>query len=509
MRGFPRTPPVRAGEQQRVFTEHTPPYSNIGLVGSAFCKNCEALVDPTKKAEMMTPQDAEYSILRKINSTGRNVIVQCVDDELYENEVLLLLILHHQFDQLHIDLEEGCVLLLPDFTADKFLKLKIELLSSEKTVKDLFFPKNKQPVEKEIITDNEVKTNASVVNLSQKETCKIKSESTKDDRAEQNYIMDHLEVEGSDKEDRPGSAVVESKNFDESLPCVKEENEDDDQQSEMAFYCDQCDFTSKRKNHLRSHKLIKHEGVRYDCDRCEFRATTRSILRQHIQSIHEGIRYQCDLCTFSSTKKREVRVHKESIHDIKPEKDAQRSSYECDLCESVFKNKSSLTDHLNYKHVGIKYPCDKCDFKAARKSNLRAHNLSKHSNEKLLCDECSFQTSLPKQLKLHKLTSHGGVRYYCDQCDYNSVLESRLRAHKQSIHEGTKVPAVCDECGAKQSDLFTLRRHIKQMHGGKPYECDICEFRTGYKEYLKKHKESQHNQPELQLEHLGDHFMIP
>ena len=103
----------------------------------------------------MTPQSADYTILRKINSTGRNVIVQCADDELYENEVLLLLILHHQFGQLHIDLKEGCAVILPDFTAETFLRLKIEFLSSEKTAKDLFFPEKKLP--DDIISDNEDK----------------------------------------------------------------------------------------------------------------------------------------------------------------------------------------------------------------------------------------------------------------------------------------------------------------------------------------------------------------
>ena len=103
----------------------------------------------------MTPQPADYTILRKINSTGRNVIVQCKDDELYENEVLLLLLLHHQFGQLHIDLKEGCAVILPDFTAGTFLRLKIEFLSSEKTAKDLFFPEKKLP--DDIFSDNEDK----------------------------------------------------------------------------------------------------------------------------------------------------------------------------------------------------------------------------------------------------------------------------------------------------------------------------------------------------------------
>ena len=313
---------------------------------------------------------------------------------------------------------------------------------------------------------------------SQKEMSKSKSQFIKDSGPKEEHSINHIDdiledVEESNDDGVPESVIVKSRDSEESSFAIQEENEIDIPiQTKLAFNCDQCEFTYKRKSHLKSHKLTKHKGVRFDCDRCEFRATTRNILRQHIQSIHEGIRYYCYLCEYTSTKRREVRVHKEAIHNDPTEKVVPPSSYECDLCESVLKTKRSLNDHMNYKHVGIKYPCDKCDFKAARKSNLRCHNLSKHSNEKLTCDQCSFQTFLPRQLELHKLSTHEGVRYNCGQCDYKTVLESRLRAHKKSRHEGiteipAKVPAICDEWRVKQSDVGTLRKHMKQMHEGK------------------------------------------
>ena len=90
----------------------------------------------------MTPLTQLRSLLQRIDTLGRNIVVQCADEELYENEVILVLLLHHQFNQLDVVLDEGSVLLLPDYTADSFLTLKIGLLSSGEISRDLFFPEN-------------------------------------------------------------------------------------------------------------------------------------------------------------------------------------------------------------------------------------------------------------------------------------------------------------------------------------------------------------------------------
>ena len=173
------------------------------------------------RSERMTPQSADYTILRKINSTGRNVIVQCADDELYENEVLLLLLLHHQFGQHHIDLKEGRAVILPDFTAETFLRLKIEFLSSEKTAKDLFFPEKKLPGD--IISDNEEKNNISLVTESQKQMSNSESRFIKDNRSEEDHSMNHIDVE----ESNDYGVSVKLIDSGESNFAIQEENEMD------------------------------------------------------------------------------------------------------------------------------------------------------------------------------------------------------------------------------------------------------------------------------------------
>ena len=108
----------------------------------------------------------EYTLLKKINSCGRKIAVKCVDDELYENEVLLSLLVYHKFNQLDVNLEEGCALLFPDFTADEFLKLKMELYCSKEMVRDLFFPENissNKIVQNDVVTTGAKKEEAIAV----------------------------------------------------------------------------------------------------------------------------------------------------------------------------------------------------------------------------------------------------------------------------------------------------------------------------------------------------------
>ena len=48
--------------------------------------------------------------------------------------------------------------------------------------------------------------------------------------------------------------------------------------------------------HLKSHRKITHEGVRFACNHCEYQALQQSNLTLHIQSKHEGVKYACDQC---------------------------------------------------------------------------------------------------------------------------------------------------------------------------------------------------------------------
>ena len=66
-------------------------------------------------------------------------------------------------------------------------------------------------------------------------------------------------------------------------------------------------------------------------------------------------------------KKNVKRSHFASIHE-------REKHFECDMCQSKFKQRGSLKAHITSVHEGNKsFKCDMCDSKFSQKGKLRAH----------------------------------------------------------------------------------------------------------------------------------------
>merc|ERR1712129_535618 len=82
------------------------------------------------------------------------------------------------------------------------------------------------------------------------------------------------------------------------------------------YQCDECGYTSARKDSVKNHKLVVHQGIKFPCNKCSYQASYKSHLTRHIQSVHDGVRYPCDLCDFKATQQVHLREHKVSRHAV-------------------------------------------------------------------------------------------------------------------------------------------------------------------------------------------------
>ena len=58
---------------------------------------------------------------------------------------------------------------------------------------------------------------------------------------------------------------------------------------EKTFSCDQCDYKTKWKIHVREHIESVHEGTNYPCDQNDFKANRASLLNRHIEVVHKEL----------------------------------------------------------------------------------------------------------------------------------------------------------------------------------------------------------------------------
>ena len=131
-----------------------------------------------------------------------------------------------------------------------------------------------------------------------------------------------------------------------------------DENKSQPVLCDDCGFSTFSQKQFNAHKLVNcqsqsiiqyvsNEAAKYPCDQCNYKTTQKGHLKRHIQSIHEGVKFPCDQCKYKATFKGNLLLHKRAIH------------------ESI--------KYFN------KYPCDQCDYKTTRKQQLLKHIKSRHN----------------------------------------------------------------------------------------------------------------------------------
>ena len=87
----------------------------------------------------------------------------------------------------------------------------------------------------------------------------------------------------------------------------------------ITFDCDKCKFKSSRKDRLKYHIQIEHEGVKKDiiyCDQCDKQFTSKKHLKVHQQSKHDGIKYSCDKCPKTYTQSYDLKKHIKVNHTL-------------------------------------------------------------------------------------------------------------------------------------------------------------------------------------------------
>ena len=95
------------------------------------------------------------------------------------------------------------------------------------------------------------------------------------------------------------------------------------------------------KYHLsKTHEVMIVPKPKHSCHECNFETRNKESLKVHQKLKHteNQLKYKCKICPYEAIRKGALKSHVENVHHGK--------RYICELCESSFSSKSSLTDHL-------------------------------------------------------------------------------------------------------------------------------------------------------------------
>ena len=109
-----------------------------------------------------------------------------------------------------------------------------------------------------------------------------------------------------------------------------------------------CTFKAEKNAIVYRHKMAVHQLASYDCTHCTYKATEKGEIFEHMKTKHDfildwlGGYYFCDMCDFKSKKSGNLTKHKNCLHTD--------TSYACNYCGYTSSDPYTVKRHTKTQH---------------------------------------------------------------------------------------------------------------------------------------------------------------
>ncbi|XP_043278452.1 uncharacterized protein [Venturia canescens] len=304
--------------------------------------------------------------------------------------------------------------------------------------------------------------------------------------------------------------------------------------------CDVCGEKFKHQATLDQHFKTQHmtwEKI-YQCTKCPKKFAFKQKLTFHMKSVHTTLRaWLCEDCGADFKNPASLRHHRirkhhptgnkrecQVCHKLVPFYSLSKHMYthkaytiQCPHCDKMFKNSSTLKQHVRIHEDQRQYRCDTCGVGFNRRDGLRLHMRVHQKSDSRSLKECSCQICSEKfpnhsMLVIHRNRVHkDGRQYTCHICNRSMLSTRSLEWHMSHIHNETipggikseaetqpeKKRVSCVHCDKTFKTEMILRTHIKNTHIEKnPTKCLDCDEMFTSDVRLRHHMMIAHNRLE-------------
>ena len=92
--------------------------------------------------------------------------------------------------------------------------------------------------------------------------------------------------------------------------------------------CDQCEYSTDKKDRLRRHVLTVHAKEKaFHCTQCEYSSARKDKVQRHMATVHTSEKpFKCNFCGHATNRKDKIKVHVESVHLKKVKTNAREAA---------------------------------------------------------------------------------------------------------------------------------------------------------------------------------------
>ncbi|KAL4711213.1 hypothetical protein ACJJTC_019054 [Scirpophaga incertulas] len=181
----------------------------------------------------------------------------------------------------------------------------------------------------------------------------------------------------------------------------------------------------------------------------------------------------------------------------------------CIICNTSIRNLNELKLHLTREHkkkmyseyndrvIPFKlsptnvYECQVCGFNFETFGSIERH-MNVHFRN-YVCIECGTGFVTKYRLKVHVKSMHVGGSFPCNICSKIFTTQQKHKSHVDAVHKMVK-RFKCSKCPERFSEYFRRQKHMVEEHGFAPlqYKCNVCEKSFDRRYTLSRHMKRDH-----------------
>lgn len=251
--------------------------------------------------------------------------------------------------------------------------------------------------------------------------------------------------------------------------------------------CPHCDREYPSAVSLRQHMRVHLNSKTIPCRRCSQMFKSKCTLQDHMRIHHMGKgSYECNICEATFLQKSKFRYH------IKKHKEAGQlyHHYKCPECDEMFDTLNALRKHSLMHTNGKPFECYLCHKRYAGIKMLRHHFICHSHHKSMDCPYCDRKFNNLQFINQHiKYTHKNDRQFLCNQCGKAFQKMSTLKNHL-TVHTGERKYA-CLQCNKMFTQRHTLVEHMR-LHNNDKLKCKICEKTYSTLSSYKRHTADKH-----------------